>query len=70
LSRPTAAVWTVIGLLAAGRFVEFFVRSDSDTLALGLETAQWTSLLLLVLAGLGAWLTLFRRRANGPPPEG
>jgi phosphatidylglycerol---prolipoprotein diacylglyceryl transferase len=69
LRRPTAAVWTVIGLLAAGRFVEFFVRSDSATLALGLETAQWTSLLLLVLAGLGSWLTLVRRKADGPRPD-
>jgi phosphatidylglycerol:prolipoprotein diacylglycerol transferase len=70
LSRPTAAVWTVIGLLAAGRFVEFFVRSDSETLALGLETAQWTSLLLLVLAGVGAWFTLVRRKADGSRPDG
>jgi hypothetical protein len=51
-------MWTVIGLLAAGRFVEFFVRSDSDTLALGLETAQWTSLLLMVVAVAGAWFAI------------
>jgi prolipoprotein diacylglyceryltransferase len=70
LSRPTAMVWTVIALLAAGRFVEFFVRSDSDTLALGLETAQWTSLLLVILAALGAWLALVRRKADGPRPDG
>ena len=69
LSRPTAAVWIVIGLLAAGRFIEFFVRSDSATLALGLETAQWTSLLLLLLAALGAWFTLGRHSADEPRPD-
>jgi len=61
LSRPTAMVWTVLGLLAAGRFVEFFVRSDSETLALGLETAQWTSLVIIVVVAVGAWFTLVRR---------
>jgi phosphatidylglycerol:prolipoprotein diacylglycerol transferase len=61
LTRPTSAMWTVIGLLAAGRFVEFFVRSDSETLALGLETAQWTSLLLMLIAAVGACLTLLPR---------
>ena len=55
LTRPTAMVWTVVGLLATGRFVEFYVRSDSETLALGLETAQWTSLLLMLVAAAGAW---------------
>jgi len=67
--RPTAAVWLVLGLLATGRFLEFFVRSDSDTLALGLETAQWTSLALLAAAAIGAWRTLRRapdqRTASG-----
>jgi phosphatidylglycerol---prolipoprotein diacylglyceryl transferase len=58
LTRPTAMVWIVIGLLAAGRFVEFYVRSDSETVALGLETAQWTSLLLILVAAAGAWRTL------------
>jgi len=61
LRRPTAVVWTVVALLAAGRFVEFFSRSDSETLALGLETAQWTSLFLIAVAGVGAWFTLARR---------
>jgi phosphatidylglycerol:prolipoprotein diacylglycerol transferase len=64
LRRPTAITWLVIGLLAAGRFVEFFVRSDSDTVALGLETAQWTSLALLALAGIGAWLVIRHQRAR------
>ena len=60
LRRPTMAVWLVLALLAAGRFVEFFVRSDSATREFGLETAQWTSLALIAAAGIGAWLA--RRR--------
>jgi hypothetical protein len=35
----------------------FFVRSDSETLALGLKAAQWTSLALVVIAGVAAWVT-------------
>jgi phosphatidylglycerol:prolipoprotein diacylglycerol transferase len=62
LTSPTSAMWTVVGLLAAGRFVEFYLRSDSETLALGLETAQWTSLLLILVAAAGAWFTLAHRR--------
>jgi phosphatidylglycerol:prolipoprotein diacylglycerol transferase len=64
LRRPTAVTWLVITLLAAGRFVEFFVRSDSDTVGLGLETAQWTSLALIAIAGVGAWVTIGRRRTS------
>jgi phosphatidylglycerol:prolipoprotein diacylglycerol transferase len=67
LRRPTALTWLVIALLAAGRFVEFFVRSDSDTMGLGLETAQWTSLALIAVAGVGAWLTIGRRGKRPPP---
>jgi prolipoprotein diacylglyceryltransferase len=51
-------MWLVIALFAVGRFCEFFLRSDSAELALGLEIAQWTSLLLLAVAAAGAWLTL------------
>jgi prolipoprotein diacylglyceryltransferase len=65
LRRPLALMWLVIALFAVGRFAEFFVRSDSDDLALGLETAQWTSLLFLAVAASGAWLTLRRRPAAG-----
>jgi hypothetical protein len=57
-------IWTVVGLLAAGRFVEFFMRSDSATLAL-LETAQWTSLAIVAAAAVGAWLALARGRRAG-----
>ena len=60
--RPTAMVWLVIALLALGRFVEFFARSDSATVALGLETAQWTSIALIVVATVGAWATSRRFR--------
>ena len=67
LTRPTAMTWLVIALLAAGRFVEFFVRSDSDKVALGLEVAQWTSVGLLAVAGLGAWLTLGRGAGERGP---
>ncbi len=58
LRQPTAMVWLVLALLAAGRFMGFFVRSDSETLALGLVTAQWVSLGLIAVAVVGAWLTL------------
>lgn len=67
ITRPTALMWLVIALLSAGRFAEFFVRSDSETVALGLEVAQWTSLVLVVLAALGAWLTVGRRTGDRPP---
>ena len=50
IRRPTMMIWVVLGLLAAGRFIEFFARSDSATTALGLETAQWTSLFLIAFA--------------------
>jgi hypothetical protein len=70
-------VWLVIALFAIGRFLEFFVRSDSADLALGLEIAQWMSLLLLTAAAAGAWLTLGHgatrahpRRRAGAPTEG
>lgn len=68
LDRPTAMVWSVLGLFAVGRFFEFFLRSDSETLALGLSTTQWTSLALVVVAALGAWATS-RQRATPAEPR-
>jgi phosphatidylglycerol:prolipoprotein diacylglycerol transferase len=70
LKRPLELMWLVIALFAVGRFLEFFLRSDSADLALGLEIAQWTSLALLAVAGAGAWLTLRPRPSEQPPPEG
>lgn len=58
LRRPGMLLWTVIGLYAAGRFAMFFVRSDSETLALGLNGAQWTSLVLLLVAAVALWLIM------------
>src|ERR687898_685906 len=66
LERPLALMWLMLALLALGRFFEFFLRSDSADLALGLEIAQWTSLLILAIAAAGAWLTL---RRHPPPPR-
>jgi len=62
LKQPLALMWLVIALFGVGRFFEFFLRSDSAEITLGLETAQWTSLVLLGVAAAGAWLTLDRRR--------
>ena len=61
---PLALMWLMLALLAIGRFFEFFLRSDSSDLALGLEIAQWTSLLLFAISLVGAWLTLRRRPAS------
>jgi Prolipoprotein diacylglyceryl transferase len=68
LRQPLALTWLVVALFALGRFFEFFLRSDSADLALGLEIAQWTSLVLLAVAGAGAWLTLEGRPAPRPRP--
>ena len=59
--RRTAMVWLVIALLGVGRFLEFFVRSDSETGAFGLETAQWTSIALILVALVGLAVTLRKR---------
>lgn len=61
--RPTMLLWAVVALYAVGRFVEDFFRLDSADLALGVSVAQWTSVLLLLVAGGGAlWA---RRRYAG-----
>jgi len=55
--RPGDLAWLVLGLFAAGRFFEFFLRGDSPQLALGLSNAQWTSVALLAVIILGRTLT-------------
>jgi phosphatidylglycerol:prolipoprotein diacylglycerol transferase len=65
LHRSGDLAWLVLGLFAAGRFFEFFARSDSPQLALGLNNAQWTSLGLLAIVAVG-W-TLTTRRTHASP---
>lgn len=68
LRRPADLTWLVLALFAVGRFFEFFLRSDSPELALGLNNAQWTSLVLLLVIG-AAWSVTRRsptRSREGP----
>jgi len=72
LRRRLALTWLVIALFGAGRFVEFFAREDSEDSALGLNTGQWTSLALLLVAVVGAAVTHRRdhgRTAGGSQPQ-
>lgn len=62
LQRRGTLLWSVVGLYAAGRFVMFFVRDDSTELFLSLSFTQWSSLVLLAVAGLG----LVHALRNGP----
>ncbi|MDQ3065935.1 MAG: prolipoprotein diacylglyceryl transferase [Actinomycetota bacterium] len=50
-------LWSVVGLYAAGRFVMFFYRDDSDALAAGLTGALWISVALVIATGVGLGLT-------------
>ncbi len=62
---PGVLFATVIGLYSLGRFLIFFVRSDSDQLALGLSNSQWISLVLIAAAV--AAVAVLRKRASMPP---
>lgn len=68
VGRVGDLVWLVLALFALGRFLEFFVRSDSPPLALGLDNAQWTSLGLLGVVVVGWRIT--RHRSRGSLEEG
>ena len=69
LTRPLTAVWTVIALFSAGRFVEFFYRSDSDEVLLGLDSTQWTSLAVLIVALTGLGFAFKRGPGTGHAPS-
>jgi prolipoprotein diacylglyceryltransferase len=56
----------VLGLVAIGRFIEFFFRSDSPDLAIGLNNTQWISLAMLALAVAG-WYLAGRRDPSADP---
>jgi phosphatidylglycerol:prolipoprotein diacylglycerol transferase len=62
--RAGSLTWLVVALFSLGRFFEFFARSDSPELALGLNNAQWTSLGLLAISLVGWWLTIGRAHAG------
>ncbi len=68
LRRPGDLAWAVVGLFALGRFFEFFVRSDSPDLALGLSNAQWTSAVLLIAVVIGRFV--LSSPADRRPPTG
>ncbi len=65
--RHTGSIaWLVLATYATGRFFEFFVRSDSPALAFGLDNAQWTSVVLLLVAAVGWWMTIGRKSGRQP----
>ncbi len=66
--RRGSLAWLVLGLFACGRFFEFFVRSDSPQLALGLSVAQWTSVPLFGAAVAGWIVSAHRARAAAEQP--
>ena len=66
--RPTMLLWTALGLYATGRFLMFFYRSDSAQVSLGLNGSQWTSLVLVVVALVGA--SVVHRSGGSPRPVG
>ena len=66
LRRHGSLLWTVIGLYGAGRFLMFFVRSDSTDLVLGLSFTQWISLAMVAVAALGFAASL---RHEAPRPQ-
>lgn len=63
--RPGDPAWLVLGLFAAGRFFELFIRVDSPKLALGLNNAQWTSIAILAIV-IAGWALTRRGRAAQP----
>ncbi len=65
ITHPLDMTWLVLGLFNLGRFSEFFLRYDSPKLALGLNNAQWTSLVLLIVVAIGWPIT--RRRLKSRP---
>jgi prolipoprotein diacylglyceryltransferase len=66
--RDGDLAWLVLGLFAVGRFFEFFARSDSPGLALGLDNAQWTSIAMLV-AVVAGWRVTKNRRLDPAQDE-
>jgi phosphatidylglycerol:prolipoprotein diacylglycerol transferase len=74
MPREGDLAWLVIALFSIGRFFEFFLRADSPQLALGLNNAQWTSVVILggVVVGRAAQVRFRPGRVRGTrsPQEG
>lgn len=68
--RRTMLFWTVVGSYGAGRFLMFFFRSDSPDLALGLSSSHWASIVLVLVAIIGATLTRMHRSPPHPTLPG
>jgi phosphatidylglycerol---prolipoprotein diacylglyceryl transferase len=69
LRRPGDALWVVLGAYSLGRLVVFSWVSDVEVVALGLRQAQWTSLFLIAVAGIGAAATrILDGRAGSDEP--
>jgi phosphatidylglycerol:prolipoprotein diacylglycerol transferase len=68
--RPGLVLCSAIGLYGAGRFLMFFYRSDSETIAAGLNAAQLTSLLLVATALAGTWWLSRRAGIDHQSPAG
>ena len=68
MRAPGDLAWLVLALFAVGRFFELFIRVDSDKLALGLNNAQWTSLVMLVVIAAGWRYTRRRAARSGQSP--
>lgn len=69
IARPLRAVFTVLAMFSVGRFAMFFVRSDSPDAALGLNSTQWASLALLVIALVGLVTTRNVSSRARPAPD-
>jgi len=73
LPRAGDLAWLVLALFAVGRFFEFFLRTDSPELALGLSNAQWTSAAMLAAAIVGRTVAARRGedgKVRGPVAPG
>ncbi len=68
MPRTGDLAWLVIALFSIGRVFEFFLRSDSPELALGLSNAQWTSVAILAGVLLGRAVQAHRNPAGLPGP--
>lgn len=63
LGHPTSVAWIVLAMFGAGRFFEFFLRSDDGNSAVGLTVSQWSCVAIVVASAVG-WEWSRRRFAS------